>query len=146
MTQDWTIILRTDWQTGLGLGRTGRRENGCIRQKDWDRTGPRTGPGMEYWGHQTGAHPIRTGQLNGTDSPSPAPKLDWDPMQDYAHCLVVHTDTAAELRTLHRRNGPVALFYQPIQISIASRNMDHFCFFTADHDHFHHPALGVFFK
>ena len=86
----------TDWQTGLGLGWTGG-----IIQKDWDRTGPRTGLGMIDWSYQTGANPIRTGRLNGTDSPSPAPKLDWDLMQDML-CLVVHSATAAELRTLHR--------------------------------------------
>ena len=45
----------TDWQTGLGLGRPGRCENGSINWENWDRTGARAGLEMADWDYQTGA-------------------------------------------------------------------------------------------
>ena len=66
----------TDWQIGLGLGRTGRRENGSIRPAAWDRTGP----GTIEWDYRSGSSLIQIGQSDGIAGPSPAPKLDRDAM------------------------------------------------------------------
>ena len=56
-TSGLSIDIRVDpnltgWQTSLGLGRTGRRDNGSFKASrlgNWDGTEPRNGLGMVDW-------------------------------------------------------------------------------------------------